>query len=137
MGIIIDTCILIEIERGKVNLDFTNLNTESPLYISSITVAELLIGVNNSTTEERRIKKETFLNQIIASIEVIDFGIEESRIYANILSTLYKKNVTIGIHDLLIAATAISNNCSVLTRNIKDFERIEGVNLVNLTQNAL
>lgn len=53
MGIIIDTCILIEIERGKVNLDFANLNTESPLYISSITVAELLIGVNNLSTRHK------------------------------------------------------------------------------------
>jgi predicted nucleic acid-binding protein len=45
---------------------------------------------------------------------------------ARIWASLAKKGLTVGAHDLIIAATAISLDYSVITANRRDFEKIEG-----------
>ena len=49
------------------------------------------------------------------------------RIYAKVWASLAKKGITVGAHDLIIAATAISLDYTVITSNLRDFERIEGL----------
>ena len=55
MGIILDTSILIEIERGRINIDDFIKNREEEFFgISVITVSELFHGVHRADNEERR-----------------------------------------------------------------------------------
>lgn len=56
MGIILDTSILIEAERGKFDIKgFINGREEEPFGLSVITVAELLHGVHRAGSEKRRL----------------------------------------------------------------------------------
>jgi predicted nucleic acid-binding protein len=128
MGIIVDTSVIIAGEKGKIN--FATKIASEEAYISVITVTELVVGVELANTEERRIKRAAFVEHIITSIPIIPFNTEESRIYARILSNLLKEKITIGTHDLMIAATAITNGHSVLTMNERDFKRIKGLELI-------
>jgi tRNA(fMet)-specific endonuclease VapC len=128
MGLIIDTSIIIAAEKGKIN--FIKWQDYENTYISAITVTELLVGVSRANTEERRIKRSAFVEHIIGSIATLPFGIEEARIYAQILYNLFAEGVTLGTHDMIIAATAIANGYSVLTMNERDFKRIKGVEVL-------
>lgn len=128
MGLVIDTSVIIAAERGKI--DFVKWSNYENAYISAITVAELLIGVSRANTEERRIKRSAFVEHIICSFAILPFGTEEARVYGQILYNLLVAGVTIGTHDMLIAATAIANGYPVLTMNERDFERIKGVEVL-------
>ena len=54
------------------------------------------------------------------------------RIYARIWAAVARKGWTVGAHDLIIAATAISLDYTVATVNIRDFEKIPGVKIEKL-----
>ena len=130
MGIIIDTSILIAVERQKIN--FNKWEKYDSAYISSITITELLIGVYRTNDATVRVKRSAFVEHIINSISGIEFGAAEARIYAQILDDLYRKGITLGAHDLIIGATAIARAYPVLTLNVKDFERIPGLEVLSI-----
>ena len=50
-----------------------------------------------------------------------------ARIYARLWATQVRKGQTVGAHDLMIAATALSLGFTVVTANRRDFDRIEGL----------
>lgn len=128
MGIIIDTSVLIAAEKNRINTE--KLSSYGEVYISSITISELLIGVHHANTEERRIKRSAFVEHVINFIPTLSFQEEEARIYAQLMYTLSIKNITLGVHDLIIGATAIAGGHAVLTKNIMDFKRIPSLEVI-------
>jgi predicted nucleic acid-binding protein len=130
VGLIIDTSVLIATERG--DLDYNEWWGDISIYISSITITELLIGVYRANTEARRIKRAAFVEHIVAGIMNLPFDEEAARVYAQISASLFAKNITLGVHDMLIAATAISNGHKVITMNEKDFKRIPGLEVISV-----
>lgn len=130
MGLILDSSALIAAEKNQI--DFSQWKQYGNTYISVITVTELLVGVYRANTEERRVKRSAFVEHIIKSISSLPFREEEARTHAQILSLLLSKGNTIGAHDLIISATAITHNHAVLTNNEADFNRIPGLEVVSL-----
>ena len=130
MGLILDTSVIIAAEKNKI--DFGRWENYGNAYISGITVSELLVGIHRANSEERKIKRSAFVEHIISSIAVLPFGEEEARVYAQIINSLYNKNVTLGAHDMIIGATAIASRYAVLTLNEQDFNRIPGLKTLKL-----
>lgn len=130
MGIIIDTSVLIAAERDGI--DFNSWQQYDSAYISSVTITELLIGVHRAKSAKIRVKRSAFVEHIIGSISNLSFGEEEARVYSQILDDLYKRRITLGSHDMIIAATAIASGYPVLTMNEKDFKRIAGVEVLSI-----
>lgn len=130
MGIILDTSILIAYECGYLDIDkLVKDNADEPFGLSAITVSELLHGVHRADSESRRLKREAFVQKVIDTFPVYSFDISAARIYADVWASLLKKGVSIGAHDLLIAATAISLGFCVATHNVRDFKKIKGLTL--------
>jgi tRNA(fMet)-specific endonuclease VapC len=130
MGIIFDTSAIIAIERGHESLDILIAGrAEEPFGISVITAAELLHGVERADTEERKLRRQAFVEKVIESFPVFPFDLMVGRIYARIWAAIARKGWTVGAHDLIIAATAISLDYPVATVNIRDFEKIPGVKI--------
>ena len=130
MGIILDTSILIAYERGNLDIDrLVKDSADEPFGLSAITVSELLHGVHRADSGSRRLKREAFVQKVIDTFPVYPFDISAARIYADVWASLLKKGVSIGAHDLLIAATAISLGFSVATHNVRDFKKIKGLTL--------
>ncbi len=128
MGIIMDSSILIEAERGTFNVDkFINGREEEPFGMSVITVAELLHGVLRADSSVRRIKRSAYVEKIIELFPVYPFDILASRIYAALWAKLLKEGIQIGAHDLIIGSTALALGFSVATFNKKHFDKIEGL----------
>ena len=132
MGIIFDTSAIIGIERGHESLNALIAGREEePFGISVVTAAELLHGIERADTEERKLRRQAFVENVIESFPVFPFDLMIGRIYARIWAAVARK-VYRGRPDLIIAATAISLDYTVATSNIRDFEKIPGVKMEKL-----
>ncbi len=98
--------------------------------LSAIVVAELLHGAYHSKRVEQNLR-ETL--DFIADFEVIAFDEPEANAYGQILDSLQRKGQIIGNNDILIAATALIRNATLVTNNIHEFSRIDGLKLDDWT----
>lgn len=131
MGLMLDTNVFIFSERSGTPIDFSQWEKYGDVYISSVTVSELLVGVHYATSEARKARRSAFVESILGKIPVLGFDTEVARVHAGLFATLTKQGQMIGAHDLIIAATALFHNCAVLTDNINEFERVAGINTVS------
>lgn len=121
---LLDTNICAYFLNGKFNLEtkIDEVGFENCL-VSEISIAELKYGVEKSTYKEKNIKTlETFQSK---------FGIlpifPALGIYAKEKARLKTKGKILDDFDLLIGATAIFNNLILVTKNVSDFDRLEGI----------
>jgi tRNA(fMet)-specific endonuclease VapC len=96
--------------------------------ISSITLAELEYGVCNSNSYD---KNRAALISFLPLVEILPFNTAAAMQYGKICASLRKKGTLIGSLDMLIAAHAKSCGLVVVTNNIREFERVEGLMLEN------
>jgi len=130
MGVILDSSEIIALERSRGSVESLVAGREDePFGISVVTMAELLHGVERADTETRKIRRQAFVEKVIEMIPVFPFDSGVARIYARIWASLVQRGFTVGAHDLIIAATAISMDYTVITANRRDFEKIEGLRL--------
>lgn len=98
------------------------------LYVSALTIAELEFGVSNSQyPDKNRLALMKFLNVF----EIIPFDAEDAISYGKIRSILKKNGQLIGPIDMLLAGQAIAKNLIFVTNNIKEFERVNDLQLQN------
>jgi tRNA(fMet)-specific endonuclease VapC len=128
MGVIIDTSVLIALERDSRQIDSIVEGREDEGFgLSVITVSELLHGVHRADSEKRRLKREAFVEKVIEVFPIYPFDLHAARIYARIWAQLAKRGINIGAHDLMIASTCISLGFSVITSDVRDYGKIEGL----------
>jgi tRNA(fMet)-specific endonuclease VapC len=95
--------------------------------ISEITIAELRFGAENSQNQaENRKVVDEFISRF--TILPIFHSLE---VYAREKARLKKKGMLIDDFDLLIGASAISNDLILVTRNVSHFERLEQIKIEN------
>lgn len=128
MGIIVDTCVFVKAERFGVLPDLEQLADD--IYISAITVSELLIGVHRANTQERRLRRKTLVEAVLAQVPVVDFTSQVAHIHAELCALLMEKGQIIGSYDSQIAATALAHDYAVLTYNHREFERVPGLRII-------
>ena len=130
MGVILDTSVLIAVERQELEIDSFTENREEEIFgLSVISVSELLHGVHRANSRTRRLKRSAYVEKIIELFPIFVFEVSMARIYAELWSDLSSKGIRIGAHDLMIGSTALSLGFSVATHNVRHFERIEGLKL--------
>ena len=122
--ILIDTSIIIEYVRKKnkaKTILYKLYKSYDELFISSITVFEIFVGVN--------IKNVNLINQLFEGFRILPFDLTIAKIASQVYNELKSQNKIIEFRDIFIAATAIGNSLSVVTLNTKDFERIPNLEL--------
>jgi predicted nucleic acid-binding protein len=107
------------------------LSKESEKYIDQILVDKYYISVIN------RIELLGFKGLIKNESEALSSFISNAFIFdleeEIILETIHiRKNYSIKLPDAIIAATCLVNNCTLITNNIRDFDKITGLKLVKL-----
>ena len=125
---ILDTNICIYLSKGLFDLSakIEDVGIDN-CFISEITVAELKYGAANSNFPEKNIDKVNLIQQIFTIVYIFN----SLDIYAREKARLRKAGNILDDFDLLIGATAISNNLTLVTRNISDFNRINGLEIEN------
>jgi tRNA(fMet)-specific endonuclease VapC len=123
--VILDTGVLIAIERGKLDID-TVLGADDAA-ISSITAMELLAGVERSDDahkQARAIHVETLLSAL--PIEAYHLGV--ARVHARLTVEAMNLGRPRSAYDMMIAATAAATNRVLLTTDAKTgFDQLGGV----------
>ena len=124
---VIDTSIFIDFLRSKDKSQtyLQKISFSGNYYISVITLFELFIG---ATSPAKWKDVEILLDGIIVIPMEKEISIKSAQIYQN----LKKENRLIDFRDIFIGATAIIHNIPLFTLNIKHFDRIEGIKLINL-----
>jgi len=130
MKLLLDTniCIYIIRQQPSTVLQHFLQYQVGDIGISSITLAELRYGVAKSS---HRQKNTEALEEFIIPLEIVPFDEAAALAYGEIRSTLEKAGTPIGSMDMLIAAHAFSLGISLVTNNMSEFQRIEGLKLEN------
>ena len=126
MRYMLDTniCIfLIKNRPEKVIKKFLAMEPED-ICISSITYAELVYGVEKSQERE---KNRIALMLLLSEIGILSYDDLAAQTYGVIRADLERKGTPIGPMDLLIAAHAKSKGLTIVTSNVREFTRVEGL----------
>ena len=105
-------------------LDELQNKINNRIAISAIVLSELQYGISNSQQPERNQKD---LNILLSKLEILPYSETCAAFYGNIRSTLKKSGCLISGNDLLIASHAIAEDAILITNNIKEFRRIDGL----------
>ena len=95
-----------------------------------ITVSELLHGVYRATGA-RRTRRGAVVEQLLANAEAIPITAPVARVHAELWARLAAAGDLISLHDLWIAATALSYGFGVATLNRNDFDRVTGLRVLS------
>jgi tRNA(fMet)-specific endonuclease VapC len=134
MGLIVDSCILIASERGRFDWQgFSRAYADQEACLSAVSVSELLQGVHRADSPARRVTRLKFIRGKIQLLPIQAFGYPEAEIHAELVTRLASNGLQIGAYDAIIAATAMANNWSVATLNLSEFNRIEGLKIIDVT----
>ena len=126
MGILIDTDVWVLAEKSGGTLGLARWSAYGGAYMSAVTASELLVGVERANTAQRRARRGAFVENLLATIPVLEFTLPLARTHARMIAAL-SKNVTAGAHDAIIAATAVHHGYGLLTRNVADFKIFQGL----------
>lgn len=91
-----------------------------------INAAELFKGAFLSKKPEMNLK---FVRGLLGEMKILEFNLNASEIFGGLFSKLKKDGEIIDDMDLLIASICLSHNERILTKNIKHYSRIEGLNV--------
>jgi tRNA(fMet)-specific endonuclease VapC len=126
MRYLLDTNICIALIRQKTPAVLERLNLLKPgdVAISSITLAELVYGVEKSTKRE---ENAIALQQFILPLELVNFDQHAAVAYGKIRAELVRSGSLIGSMDMMIAANALSLDLVLVTNNVREFSRVQGL----------
>lgn len=96
--------------------------------ISSITLAELLHGAEKSNAPARSL---AVVEDFYSRLEVLGYGPKAAQHYGSIRAAQKKRGQPIAVNDLRIAAHARSEGLTLVSNNLRDFERVDALQLAN------
>lgn len=114
----------VELVRARI----LELTTEG-VAISVVSVAEIYEGVIGSHNPD---KDEFEFLEFLRNLDVLEIDLETARTFGRERQRLRSIGQMIGPMDILIAATAIQHDLTLLTNNVSDFSRIAGLKIESL-----
>ena len=128
MGTLVDTSVLVAAQRGDLDLrKAIAADGGDGVAIATISASELLHGPHRMTNAVARARVERQVEHLLTQLTTIDFDLEIARLHARLGADLAAKGTAIGAHDLIIAATALSLDYRVATRDRRSFPKIPGL----------
>lgn len=130
MTYLLDTCAISDFVKNiGSTIDRIKASNPAFIFVSSITVMEIEYGLAYDTLKARKIRP--IISDFLETIKIINFTEKEAIKAGEIRAVLRSKGMQIGAYDVLIAATALTNNCTLVTSNIREFERVGGLSIDN------
>jgi len=120
---VLDTNTLMYFFKGRESVSRKLLSIPpKEIGIPSVVVYELEVGIAKSKAPRKRLKQ---LEEMMSLITVLPFTVKEARSSAMIRAQLERKGLPIGPIDMLIAGTARAHQAILVTHNVKEFTRID------------
>jgi tRNA(fMet)-specific endonuclease VapC len=131
MARLVDTSVFVDLERRERPLgDLDYFAQGEPIALASITASELLVGVHRTQSAAQRNRRANRVRTIFNELPVIDFDLAAAEVHALLSVHLASVGQSIGSHDLIIAATALSRGYELVTHNMRHFARVPGLVVV-------
>ncbi|HEX4773118.1 MAG TPA: type II toxin-antitoxin system VapC family toxin [Bryobacteraceae bacterium] len=134
--IVLDTNVLSEVLRPSPSdlvLNWLAAQQPSEVFLTAITQAELLYGVELLPASKRRLQLHAAIEQLLRDefrARILPFDEESARAFPKIVSGREKMGRRISQFDAMIAAICQARRAVLATRNVRDFEHCE-VQVVN------
>lgn len=130
MKYMLDTNICIYVIKNKppVVLQLFRKHQSDGLFISAVTLAELVHGAEKS---EQQKKNTDALLHLLDLLQVIPFDKRAAYEYGKICAFLQKQGTLIGTMDMLIAAHARLHSFTLVTNNVREFSRVPNLAIEN------
>jgi tRNA(fMet)-specific endonuclease VapC len=137
MGIVLDSSVLIAAERAakpvsELLATLEREHGETAIVLSSITVLELEHGLHRAQTAEQMRKRRDYLDTVFAAIPVEPFNREMAQLAAKIDAGARQTGRTIPFPDLLIGTTALHFGYAVATRNLRHFQMVPDLSIIQI-----
>jgi toxin FitB len=121
---LLDTNVISELRKpkphGAVVEWISNVN-DSELFLSAVTIGEIQSGIEKTRNQDQSKANqiENWLDQLISNFNILPMDTNAFRIWGKLMT---KETITVN-EDAMIASIAISNQLTIVTRNVKDFKR--------------
>ncbi len=122
-----DICIYVIKQRPAALKDRFNA-LSGQLCISSVTAAELLYGAEKSARRDANLQ---VVEGFMARLEVLSFAVKAAAHSGQIRAVLERKGTPIGPYDLMIAGHARSEALVLVSNNLREFSRVDGLLMEN------
>jgi tRNA(fMet)-specific endonuclease VapC len=128
MKYLLDTNVCVDYLNGRFPSVTERFRSSAPqdLCISSVVVAELRYGADRSASRHRNHRR---LDVLTAEIACVDFDLAAASTYGRVRAALEARGSPIGANDMLIAAHALALGVILVTDNLREFERVEGLEI--------
>ena len=128
MKYLLDTDVIIEYLRNNEKI-VSQLNNMAEINISTINLCELYFGAYNSGNPKKHLKG---IFDFLLNAKVLNLDQDSSVAFGMIKNNLMKKGRIIDNFDIAIAGIALTNNMTLLTKNIKHYKNIENLRILTM-----
>ncbi len=137
MGIGLDSSVIIAAERrGRTVREILEqvkaVQGEIEIGLSVVTIAELVHGAYRTKTQAQQQRRLEFIERLSSDVPVHPVTLDIARLAGQIEGQQEAMGIQFAFEDLLIGATALHLGCEVATVNLRDFQRIPGLSVIQL-----
>jgi tRNA(fMet)-specific endonuclease VapC len=137
MGVVLDSSILIAGERRRDSVSEVLERVEvvcgkTTAVLSAVTAVELTHGIYRAKSDADRQRREAFVEELFQAVAVYPLTLEVARLAGRIHGEQMGRGVSIDFPDLLIGATARHLGFAVVTLNLRHFQQIPGLSVVQI-----
>jgi tRNA(fMet)-specific endonuclease VapC len=137
MGLILDSSIVIAAERrgetvAQLLRQIVSVAGDQQAALSAVGLTELIHAVYRVQTLAVRARRESFIQDLLADVEVVPYTKETALLAGKLDGEQRSQGVTIPSVDLLIGATALEHGYSLITVNVRHFQLIPGLNVLQI-----
>jgi len=137
VGLILDSSVVIAAERRGATVEklieqVVAVAGDQDAALSAVGLTELIHGIHRAQTSEIRIRRESFIKELLRDLTVYPYTRETALLAGKIDGEQAAQGATIPFGDLLIGATALSLNFSLLTVNLRHFRLVPGLTVLPL-----
>ncbi len=132
MGFLIDTCLLIAIERGRISAaDLNVLTRQQPVYLSPVNLAEIRYGLELMADPAKKRKALAFYKRLLRK-PLLRITAETGEIFGVLAARLHQagRGAEFRVQDLWLSSQAVHRNLTLLTANPKDFHDVPGLKML-------
>lgn len=137
MGLILDSSVLIAAERRGRNIrqmltSIASTAGDIEIALSVVTLTELAHGAARADTAERKAKRRQFIEELLTALPIHPVTASVALRVGQIDGENQSQGVRIPLADLLIGVTALELGYGVATGNLRHFQMIPGLSVMQL-----
>ncbi len=130
MAALIDTSVLIEHERRRLDLEpHVFARGDEQTLLSVVTASELLHGVHRARDAPTRTRRSAWVEGVLERFVVLPIDFPTARAHAGLWADLASRGKIIGPNDLWLAATALAHGLTLVTANGRELDRVPGLDV--------